>query len=515
MKIAVLHDRVAAGAAADELDTLEQVEAIRAVAARLGHDVVTGPVDLDLHRARERLIAARLDLVFNLVETLDGTGRLIHLVPAMLDHLGLPYTGSPTDALYLTSNKPLAKRWLRQNGLPVPDWADAAEGSITGHLTGDRVIVKSAWEHASIGLDEDSVIDALDEDRIRAAATERRDRLGGSAFVETYVEGREFNLSVLQGPRGWEVLAPAEITFEGFAAGQPRIVGYRAKWDRLAPEYRGTVRKFDFGAADRPLLAELTDLARECCRVFPVRGYARIDFRVSRDGRPWILEVNANPCLNQDAGFAAAAARSGYDYATLIERLIDMAVGGHSSQDEPRTTPVPRLSPDRLPIEFSPDIRPDDRRAIAGMVHEGDLFSAAEARLTLEVLDEALGRGRRSGYHFVAARKGRTLVGFSCFGPVPGTASRFDLYWIAVERTLRSKGVGRSLLQLTEARARSLGGRYLQVDTSGRAAYEPTRRFYEALGYQREAELGDFYGPGDPKVIYGKPLADDPGGTVR
>jgi D-alanine-D-alanine ligase len=121
---------------------------------------------------------------------------------------------------------------------------------------------------------------------------------------------------------GPQVLPPAEIDFSGLAAGKPRIVGYRAKWKADSPEYQATPRRFDFAPADRPLLDELAELARSAWQCFGLRGYARVDFRVDRQGRPWILEVNVNPCLSPDAGFAAAVDRAGLPFCQAIARIL-------------------------------------------------------------------------------------------------------------------------------------------------------------------------------------------------
>jgi D-alanine-D-alanine ligase len=122
------------------------------------------------------------------------------------------------------------------------------------------------------------------------------------------------------------VLPPAEIDFSAFAPGKPRIVGYRAKWAEDSDEYRQTPRRFDFPASDRTLLDRLSDLARACWNEFDLRGYARVDFRVDREGRPWILEINANPCLSPDAGFAAALQQAGIEYSAAIARIVGDAV---------------------------------------------------------------------------------------------------------------------------------------------------------------------------------------------
>ena len=131
-------------------------------------------------------------------------------------------------------------------------------------------------------------------------------RLGRACYAEQYIDGREFNLSVLASPQGPQVLPPAEIDFSGFPPGKPRLVGYRAKWEEGSFEFQHTPRRFDFPAEDGPLLDRLRDLALGSWRVFGLRGYGRVDFRVDEAGHPWVLETNTNPCLSPDAGFYAA-----------------------------------------------------------------------------------------------------------------------------------------------------------------------------------------------------------------
>ena len=126
------------------------------------------------------------------------------------------------------------------------------------------------------------------------------------------------------------MLPPAEIVFDGYPPGKPRIVGYRAKWDAESFEYRHTVRSFEFERRDAPLVDSLRSLALRCWELFGLRGYARVDFRVDAAGRPWILEVNANPCLSPDAGFAAAAARAGLSFERVVERIVGDCNGAAS-----------------------------------------------------------------------------------------------------------------------------------------------------------------------------------------
>ena len=139
------------------------------------------------------------------------------------------------------------------------------------------------------------------------------------------VEGREFNLSLLEERGRASVLPIAEIVFEDWREGRPRIVGYDAKWTSDSEAYVGTPRRFGLETTEPALAANWRSSPNPAGTCSALAGYARVDFRVDREGRPAILEVNVNPCLNPDAGFAAAAAQGGLSYRDLIGRIIDAA----------------------------------------------------------------------------------------------------------------------------------------------------------------------------------------------
>lgn len=330
MRIAVVHNLVAAQDAPDARDVLVQAETVAEALNRLGHDSRSIDCTLNLEAVRRQLVDSGTDLVFNLVEDLDGHGRLIHLFPFLLDAMGIPYTGAPAEAILLTSNKVMAKERMIGAGLPTPAWCGPWSFSRMVRpprtLEG-RWIVKSLWEHASVGLDAGSVVETDAAPVLEAEMRKRCPALGGACFAEEFIDGREFNLSLLAGPAGPEVLPPAEIVFEGYEAGMPRIVDYQAKWDEQSHAYDHTPRRFDFDAADAVLLDRLRELARCCWDAFGLAGYARVDFRVDGAGRPHILEINANPCLSPDAGFAAAVARAGLDIDRAVARIVADAMG--------------------------------------------------------------------------------------------------------------------------------------------------------------------------------------------
>ena len=314
-RILLLHDAHAAEGRIDSSDTLLEAQAIGRTLVGLGYDTTIVPVGLDLGHLERTLTELHPRLVVNLVESLEGRGQLVHVVPALLESLRVPYTGCSSNALGLTSHKLLAKQQLLRAGLPTPAIFSAA-------IPDDGPwIVKSVWEHASLGIDDSSV--AHGAAAVTTVLAARRAEFGGDWFAERFVPGRELNVAVLAADNGPRVLPVAEIRFEHFPADKPAIVGYAAKWHPDSFEYRNTVRRFGVEPA-LSLLAERVALA--CWELFALDGYARVDLRVDAEGLPWVLEVNANPCLSPDAGFAAALEQAGIAYPTAISWLVEAAL---------------------------------------------------------------------------------------------------------------------------------------------------------------------------------------------
>jgi len=314
-RILLLHDAHAAEGRIDSSDTLLEAQAIGRTLVGLGYDTTIVPVGLDLGHLERTLTELHPRLVVNLVESLEGRGQLVHVVPALLESLRVPYTGCSSNALGLTSHKLLAKQQLLRAGLPTPAIFSAA-------IPDDGPwIVKSVWEHASLGIDDSSV--AHGAAAVTTVLAARHAEFGGDWFAERFVPGRELNVAVLAADSGPRVLPVAEIRFEHFPADKPAIVGYAAKWHPDSFEYRNTVRRFGVEPA-LSLSAERVALA--CWELFALDGYARVDLRVDAEGLPWVLEVNANPCLSPDAGFAAALEQAGIAYATAISWLVEAAL---------------------------------------------------------------------------------------------------------------------------------------------------------------------------------------------
>ncbi|MFZ1934416.1 MAG: hypothetical protein WCB27_08945 [Thermoguttaceae bacterium] len=332
MRVVVLHNFVAPDAPAEDRDTLVQVDAVAEALARLGHEPMTLSCTLDLTGMYDELPRVRPDVVFSLVESLAGADSLVYLPAAVLDVLGVPYCGCRTESLFLTTHKTLAKERMRRFGLPTPAWiehettAPTPDKPLAASHGPSAWILKGVWDQGSRGLDDDAVLRNVEPAEVQSRLAERATRSGRPCFAEQFIEGREFNLGLLAGPDGPESLPPAEIDFSAFPPEKPRIVGYRAKWEDDSFESRNTPRHFDFPPSDAPLLQRLRDLARQCWAVFRLRGWARVDFRVDAAGEPWILEINGNPCLSPDAGFAAAMQQASILYDQGIQRILEDAL---------------------------------------------------------------------------------------------------------------------------------------------------------------------------------------------
>ncbi|MBU1743428.1 MAG: GNAT family N-acetyltransferase [Proteobacteria bacterium] len=159
---------------------------------------------------------------------------------------------------------------------------------------------------------------------------------------------------------------------------------------------------------------------------------------------------------------------------------------------------------------FREEVKPEDREAVGRLIRATRFFSEEEIGIAVELVEERLAKGDASGYFFLFAEEENRLLGYACFGPIPGTVHSFDLYWIAVDPGEQGRGVGRKLMATSETLIAQRGGRQVYADTSSRPQYEPTRTFYLSCGYLQEAFLADFYATGDGKVIFVKPLSAQP-----
>lgn len=312
-KVLILINKISDNPSEDELDVLVQANEIEKSLRELGYNSTRQFMDLDLKSAGNAIADYSPDFVFNLVESLDNKGNLIFLAPALLESLKVPYTGCSLEAMFLTSNKLLAKKLMKSNNISTPSWIDPFENNEPD--PSKYYIAKPLWEDASVGITDESVFKGDHSDVI----DEFRRKWGKSFFAEEFIEGREFNISVLAG----EVMPLAEIEFLNFPEDKPKIVGYKAKWDESTFEYQNTLRSFNLTEVEVNLKNDLSEMALKCWDIFNLRGYARVDFRSDIQNRAFVLEINSNPCISPDAGFFAACAEKGMSYTDMVRFIIN------------------------------------------------------------------------------------------------------------------------------------------------------------------------------------------------
>ncbi len=334
-RTALVYDASAEGGDEASRDVFDQMDAIEPVLAALGAETRRIGVTLDLSRLKAELAAFRPGLVFNLAESVSGSDRLQTLVPLLLEEMRIPFTGCNSGAMLISNDKFASKQLLAAPGLPVPAclrlvdekavvWPEAPHPAGRGDW-----LVKALSAHASLHLDDSSVLRGATRERVAERIREGERKHGIRFFAEQFIDGREFNISLLgREDGGVEVFPPAEIDFSLLPPGNERIVGYAAKWAEGSAEYAGTVRSFDFPESDAGLIAVLAALSEKAWLALNLSGYARVDCRVDGDGRPFILEINTNPCLTPGAGFLAAAERAGLPRSHLISRIISIANTG-------------------------------------------------------------------------------------------------------------------------------------------------------------------------------------------
>ncbi|MBI5489560.1 MAG: D-alanine--D-alanine ligase [Deltaproteobacteria bacterium] len=318
------HHKMARGAARDLLsdaDTLRTVRAARVVLRQLGARFVDLGLGDDPRSTLALLVCQPPDVVLNVCDAPLGDSALEPALPAFLERLGIPYTGSPPAALALCRDKPAVKTCLRRAHVPTPAWVVVPPRRRPQGWSSLPAIVKPATEDASCGIDRRSVVASSAELRDRIAFVHRRYRQ--SALVERFVDGRELNISLVGG-RNPKVLPLGEIDFSAMPPDRPAIVTFEAKWLTGQVEDRGT-KPIPARPLPRETRTALRAHALAAWRLTGCRDYARVDVRLDSRGRPFVLEVNANPDLGPEAGLARAWSRAGGDWPGLLVHILSLA----------------------------------------------------------------------------------------------------------------------------------------------------------------------------------------------
>lgn len=304
---------------ASEIAVRDEVEAIQASLEALGFNPIVLEVWDDASGLISQLTRRKLSFVFNLCESLQGESTLEMCIPAVLEMLQLPYSGSGPLTLGLAVHKGRTREILHYHKVPYPRFAVLAE------VPKDKprnmsfpMIVKPSREDGSLGISKDSVVHDLA--RLQSQVGHIVRTYNQPALVEEYIEGREFNVAML-GEREPEILPISEIDFSGLPPELPPIVSYDAKWNVKSDYYTGTVPRCP-AQLDAAVEERIKKTAVAAYRAVGVRDYGRVDIRLSADGTPYVLEVNPNPDISPKAGLARSASAAGISYDKLIEKIV-------------------------------------------------------------------------------------------------------------------------------------------------------------------------------------------------
>jgi D-alanine-D-alanine ligase len=312
----IIYNEPREGALADELDVLDQVGHIEKHLIELGISVYRKGITQNFMKEVEDLVREKPDFVFNLVESINNKGELIYFVPALLNLYSLPYSGISFDSIFLTTNKTIASRMMKTAGINNP--GSYSPSQIQLLKPGNKYIVKPIWEDGSLGITAQSVF--VCEPGFEKKFVGLDD---AHWFIEDFIDGREFNVSMVSSKNGPEVMPPAEIVFVNYGNDKPRIIDFNAKWEMDSFEYENTVREFPGDKLSPKLMANLKESAMACWKLFGLKGYARVDVRTDSNENVFVIEINGNPCISPDGGFVAATRMAGHKFTEILQRIID------------------------------------------------------------------------------------------------------------------------------------------------------------------------------------------------
>lgn len=300
------------------------LEAAQDVCSALEHKGWTAEL-LALDSASIPALAKRLTcgepcVVFNLCEGLDGdTGKEAPFA-SMLELLNVPFTGNLARSMYLCQDKALCKSLLQGRQVPTAAYVTVLAGQRVDASVPLPVIVKPAHEDGSLGIDRNSVVTRPAD---LAPAVGRVLERFGSALVESYLPGPEYNVSVVELEGRPQVLPVAELVFT-YPDGMPPILTHSAKWNTASPEYGQSVPKCPAELSEQ-LKDELREIAIRTFQELGCRDYVRVDFRLDAAGRPMVIDVNPNPDISRAAGLARTVAAAGVEYDSFITSMVENA----------------------------------------------------------------------------------------------------------------------------------------------------------------------------------------------
>jgi D-alanine-D-alanine ligase len=478
--------------AESEHEILSTVEAVSKALFQAGYEVSRLGVSYDPDLLVSRLRSQRPDVVFNLFEGTAQHGHSEAAMAALLEWLGIPFTGCPAQTLCVARHKPLTKYLLQGAGLPTPAFLVIEGLPVPPCPLEWPVIVKPATQDASVGLDQGSVV--TDAQKLKERVQLLLERYGPPVMVEQFIRGRELTVGLIEAPE-LQVLPVSEILFTEKDPSFWPIVTYDAKWNPGSRDYEATPPRYPADVSAR-LAKRLGTLAQQAFRLLGCRDYARVDFRVRPTGKPYILEVNPNPDFSPIAGFAAGLKAAGLTHAQYTVELVRNALARAAKPGSPSGRK--NVNPEAR------DAQAADRDAIRQVIESWSDLPDDEIAFAVQTLDSALEGGAAQAV--VVEQEGQVL-GYAGFGKAARTADAYDLHWMGVASDCQGQGLGWKLLQAVESHVLAAAGRVLVVEMSAQPAHSQARQFFLRQGFRLAGDLPDFFCEGEGRLTFAKYLS--------
>ncbi|MCX8010904.1 MAG: ATP-grasp domain-containing protein [Ignavibacteria bacterium] len=307
-----------------EVGVIEEFEEIKTSLCDLGFEVSNLNILNDIELMIDEIKRLNPDVIFNLVESIEGESVKEMYVAGIYELLEVPYTGCDPFTLGLCLHKNRTKLFLLANAINTPKWnlyLTPKEKIFDGKLN-FPVIVKPSREDASVGISEESVI--YDSSSLKNRVEFVFENFKQPILVEEFIEGREINAGVL-GDKQKVPLPLSEIDFSTLPEGLPGIVTYDGKWIKDSLYYKSTIPICP-APLDNQTTERIQKLALFTSQIFGCRDYCRVDIRLNKENIPYVIEVNPNPDISKDAGFPRAAKAYGLNYEELLITIINFAL---------------------------------------------------------------------------------------------------------------------------------------------------------------------------------------------
>ena len=290
----------------------------------LGHEVSLLGIYNDISPLFEEIKENPPDVIFNMMEVFNDQTHLEKNLAALLEIIGLPFTGSSSGVLYLCNNKALHKKIFNYHRVKVPRFHDFAKGSrvFVPAIFQLPAVIKPLCEEASRGISQASIVDTPETFIERVKFIQQNMSL--DAIAEEYINGRELYVTVT-GFRSMMVLPPREMVFKKMSQEQPHIATYKAKWDDKYRKRWG-IDSVPAKDLDKTILKKINDICRRAYKALDARSYLRFDMRLTQEGEVYIIEPNANPCIARIDEMAQAAKMGGMEYEELIQHVLEQAI---------------------------------------------------------------------------------------------------------------------------------------------------------------------------------------------